>query len=757
MSALPRRFRSELLMLLGVASLLAIAEQNWWYAIAVFVSGVVAWGSLAYRSRPLLSARGGQVFALAAFGVLLAEWGWIISVPTVIALSHFMILICISKWLVPRTRRDDAMMLILLLLLLVVGAIVGGNLVFPLVLTIYMIVGYRYMIGYHLDREAARAGLRNAQIQGVPPSDSPMDIARGIGTPALSIGAATLIIGVVTFIAMPRVGAGMFGQVPQPAVPIAISGFARSIEFGSIAPIEESDKLVMRVGLTDEYGNTVGGGIPLYLRGEVLDRYTCRLPRNWGWRRSNTPDENIINYDLASQEDGPPSTCLFPETTQLPTGPVLLLKCHLEPTDDLTLFSSYPAIEISSSSLTTVRKWVDTQILHASRPIRKSQDYTIKLPAVPASLANVLAEERAQISLPVSAPPDLPPEQRDRILGLIAEQTRGIGSPDIPENRLAFVRRLEAFLQSDSFSYTRQPPAPPIQGDPVSHFLFETRRGHCEYFASALAMLCQMKGIPARVVVGYYAVDYNTLGRFYLVRKKDAHAWVEAFIPGMDWMTFDPTPSSTRRTGTLKLYQMKLRVCSDFLQFYWTDRVLSFDSESRQRLFEEFSQWLRRPARDQGTLIGAVAAFVRELFGWRLDLTWHERLVYWVFTILFITLVVLLTYVLVSVGRRMTALSKQASQTWRARRGERNPEVEFYHRFCRLLTDAGFTRRPDQTPAEFAAELADHHVGLGEAPALVQAYYEVAFGGRRLSPEHNRTLEEFLAQVRRLAGEARRA
>jgi protein-glutamine gamma-glutamyltransferase len=747
MNAALRRLRSEAILLGGISLLLAMADNIWWYPLAVLIGGMIGYWSLARRSRPLLSTEGGLVFGLAAFGLLIVEWGWLINTPTVMALSHFMILIAISKWLQPRTRRDDAMMLVLLLLLLVVGAIVGGNLMFPVVLAAYMIVGLQSLIRYHVDRQSARVHLRNALIQGTAPAEAPWSApaVRGLRSISVSTGAAALIIGSIVFVAMPRVGAGMLGQVPPPVPTAALSGFARSIEFTSASQIAESDRLVMRLEIADEDGHPLAAGIPLYLRGDILDRYSRRF--RWGYRRGNVSEGDATHYDLVAWDDGPPRTLLFPEKAPLPRGSMLIQKYRLEPTDDLTLFACYPPLEITSPSLPAVRKSTETQSLQSIRPIRRPLEYSIRSPGIAITAANALAAERGSADVPPIPEPELPAEQRERVLRLIEEQTRGIGSPELPENRLPFARKLEAFLQSPPFTYTLQPPPLPGTGDPVSHFLLEGRRGHCEYFASALAVMCQLKGVPARVVVGYMANDYNSLGGFYLVRKKHAHAWVEVFVPGMDWVALDPTPMSDRRPGTLQLYGLRLRAYIDFLQFQWADGVLSFDSETRRRLFDQFAQWLRRPAQDQRTPIGGLVAFVRELFGWRLELSWKERLVYWVFTLLVVVLVVLVTYVVVSTARRLAALARQLSQTRRSGRVRRSREVEFYHRFCRYLAGLGLTRRSDQTPAEFAADLADQNAAFSEAPTLVQAYYDVAFGGKPLSAPRRTHLEDFLTRL----------
>jgi hypothetical protein len=80
--------------------------------------------------------------------------------------------------------------------------------------------------------------------------------------------------------------------------------------------------------------------------------------------------------------------------------------------------------------------------------------------------------------------------------------------------------------------------------DPVGEFVFDKRRGYCEYFASAAALLLRMQGVPARYVVGYSVRPSNFEGGHYVVREGDAHAWVEAWLPGRGWVEVDPTPGS---------------------------------------------------------------------------------------------------------------------------------------------------------------------------------------------------------------------
>ena len=129
----------------------------------------------------------------------------------------------------------------------------------------------------------------------------------------------------------------------------------------------------------------------------------------------------------------------------------------------------------------------------------------------------------------------LPTSLRPRLQRLARRWTAGAKDPGA--RLLAIQRKLHTDFRY-SLSFSRQP-----RRDPVMDFLTRNRQGHCEYFASAMALLSRSVGVPARVVSGYTVHERNPLGGHYLVRERNAHSWVEAWVGG-SWQTFDPTPAS---------------------------------------------------------------------------------------------------------------------------------------------------------------------------------------------------------------------
>lgn len=103
---------------------------------------------------------------------------------------------------------------------------------------------------------------------------------------------------------------------------------------------------------------------------------------------------------------------------------------------------------------------------------------------------------------------------------------------------------IESYL-SHSYVYNLNVPPVPDDEDVVMHFLFTAREGYCDMFASAMAVMCRLANIPARVASGFISGTYDAATQTHVVREADAHAWVEVYFPGYGWVSFDPTPAAS--------------------------------------------------------------------------------------------------------------------------------------------------------------------------------------------------------------------
>lgn len=178
----------------------------------------------------------------------------------------------------------------------------------------------------------------------------------------------------------------------------------------------------------------------------------------------------------------------------------------------------------------------------------------------------------------------------------LAQRMRAAAGSDA--DYVAAVLRL---FNQQAFVYTLEPPR--LQTNPVDQFLFDTRRGFCEHYASAFTVLMRAAGIPARIVTGYQGGEYNALGSYLIVRESDAHAWSEVWLDGQGWVRIDPTAAvSPQRIErgidsalgahenvpgrSLRQNQLfnRLRLGWDAVNLFWKERIVQFDSNDQRSL-----------------------------------------------------------------------------------------------------------------------------------------------------------------------------
>ncbi|MGH2372611.1 MAG: transglutaminase TgpA family protein [bacterium] len=218
-------------------------------------------------------------------------------------------------------------------------------------------------------------------------------------------------------------------------------------------------------------------------------------------------------------------------------------------------------------------------------------------------------------------------------------------------------------------------------GDAVDYFLFEERRGYCEQFASAMVVLLRSAGIPARLVTGYTSGTLNPVTGLLEVRNSDAHAWVEAFFPGVGWVEFEPTPG--------------------FLE----TAALGGPTLGRW-VWQDIAAWLRSrtvalaSGSPHAATLAALAAAVRAGV--------------WVGLVL--------------VGAVAVASIRRARAGRSTRVGRISALVDIYNTMCAVLARTGLRRDPSETVGEYRRRVEDHR-DLPEVGALSGVIEAVAYGG----------------------------
>lgn len=277
-------------------------------------------------------------------------------------------------------------------------------------------------------------------------------------------------------------------------------------------------------------------------------------------------------------------------------------------------------------------------------------------------------------------------------------------------NRLELARGMERYLRTH---FTYKLGAPELSRlTPVDDFVFNQKQGHCERFASTLALLLRMRDIPSRVVVGYLPSRRNGATGWYQIRFKDAHAWTEAYIEGQGWITLDATPPVSRGEGDTYFQDLW-----DSLESAWYSRVVNFDGFAQRQFFasaaaglQNLSAWFA----SRGTAAFALALCALLAAVWKSGL-----------------------------GSRPQALRSLA----RFRRGGSATKT-YYDRMLRLLEKRGLRRADAQTPLEFLGGLRDSAL-FGDIELITRRFCENHYGGRALSNEETRAIEAALGRIKK--------
>jgi transglutaminase-like putative cysteine protease len=313
------------------------------------------------------------------------------------------------------------------------------------------------------------------------------------------------------------------------------------------------------------------------------------------------------------------------------------------------------------------------------------------------------------------------PEIDPRIRALAAERTAGV------VDDAARARALLAVF-AKGFSYSLEVDDVGEQ-DPLAHFLFEARRGHCEYFASSLAVLLRAADIPARIVNGYRGGEWNDYGGYFLVRQSDAHSWVEAWVDG-EWQVLDPTPvlpGSAARASNLAAWM-------DAARMRWYRYVVNYGASDQVEIAFAVRDGSRRLRQRLGEL--SLGEIVRKLRSGEIGGPGVA-----------IPLAVAIVVVgLALAWRRRATRSGDAASV--------HPSSVEYRRLLVLLGKRGFRKGEADTAEEFLERISPE---LGGAAPLVgeitERYQAARFSGREevaatSVPEMHRLLEEFSTRLR---------
>lgn len=479
------------------------------------------------------------------------------------------------------------------------------SMLFGALLVVYLLTGLAVMVllGF-LELWEAQEKQSKQELEGgskavfagdVPPSTSGLGLNRSLWGRMALMGLGSCLFSLGVFVIVPRVGGRPWpGLAPTP---LRTVGFNQSIRLGELGYVIEDPTPVMRLELTDMDGKPVDVSPPIYIRGGSYSHY-----RNGGWVADPfLPGNEIRNLEALFR--GPGQT---------------LLRQHilLEPIEGPDVFAIWP-----------YGKWDNSPLLYDPRGTRlmRLADQTRR---VSYELTTSAIREQRQVDLvPANEPVFIPEYLRlpwvewapspwggqfwidrnlyqrrgwRRVEELAQEWAAECPSPGSDYFHVArFFEQQLAF--SGYYRYSLKGVKRSEELDPVVDFLTENKVGHCEYFATALALLLRCRGLPTRVVVGFKCSDYNDLGHFYQVRQRDAHAWVEVYLAPDKiteeltpqdskeiwryggWLRLDPSPISALGLGQGQNAFQRFWNTYNFLDYLWLKYVMQMDRPRQEK------------------------------------------------------------------------------------------------------------------------------------------------------------------------------
>jgi len=276
---------------------------------------------------------------------------------------------------------------------------------------------------------------------------------------------------------------------------------------------------------------------------------------------------------------------------------------------------------------------------------------------------------------------------------------------------------LERYL-STHFGYTLELPRS-LPRDPLANFLFERKKGHCEYFASSMAVMLRSLRIPSRIVTGFRGGEFNDLTGQYVVRASDAHSWVEAYFPGSGWISFDPTPAGTlpARTGW-----SRMQLYIDAAASFWREWIINYDVSHQQtlgkdaayssrRFFDQARRWI---ARQHSALLRSARRAHRHFTSF--PMRWLGGLI--AFTTVMIALLNL---------RRLIGGLRDHSLRAHPERAPREAAALWYDRMVSRMARLGWRKSPSQTPLDFVVVIQEAALQKKVA-RFTRAYESARFG-----------------------------
>ncbi len=343
---------------------------------------------------------------------------------------------------------------------------------------------------------------------------------------SLNIFILSIPLALTIFFIIPRTNYPLFDFL-QRNEKGAISGFSEKISLGDTENIEESNAVTFRAKMNKIDNNF------LYWRGAIVDLFDGKT---WKLKdKVETEEKHYLNGESINQE------------------------IFIDMFNSRYLFAIDKPMRIDIKGINITKDLTISMKEEVSKKIRYKT-------------VSILTNKIYDPSINQIDYLNIPNSLSEKIIRL-AKNLKKSNNSETAENILIFLKK--------NFQYTLL--SLPVENiSPLEEFLFKSKMGNCEYFATAMAIMLRINAIPSRVVLGYKGGEYNNIAGYYIVRQKDAHAWVEAYID-KNWIRFDPTPYAVIPKDILyKNFSFdKIKIALDTINYYWFTLIVNYNIDKQ--------------------------------------------------------------------------------------------------------------------------------------------------------------------------------
>ncbi len=647
-----------------------------------------------------------------------------------LGLVNFLIFLQITKIFSKKSNSDYATIYIISFFQLLISSIMTFSIMFALSCILFAMTGTWALITLHLKREIDANIMQNDKTQtstapdddaylNIPALSSLLHVKFFIST--LSLTLIAFLMSFVIFIILPRMQEGYFFRSGG-STGTAVVGFSEQINLGNFGTVREDHRPVMQVSLP-EISDVAQLPNRLYWKGKTYNHYDGT---RWSSDEYNTELISRRRYDER----------LWLERARK-TEELLEQRVQLESADYEVVFAANALYGIEGQFLSVqYDRFTDNTevVLDPYAPYYTAYSDILDI-----------SEERLR-----NAAERYPEEITDFYLQLpqLAERVHTLASEigkdaETPYDTVLTVQNY--LLQNYEYSLD----VPRTSGlMPVEDFLFVNQAGHCEFYATSMALLLRILNIPTRVVNGFAQGRWNEYGNFFTVRQSDAHSWVEVFFPGHGWLTFDPTPSAAFGETYRQFVEQpgliaRIYRYGEHLRSQWNRYIVDYGTRDQARLALKAFYTLRRGRGRRHSIRRSMRQWKDRIESFFTHLSPRQ-------IALIIGGLVAGLFVFRLVYKTLKQLHIRLPGVKWPRWTTRRKVIRFYKTMLHILSKKGFSKAQSVTPGEFADHIRQQAPAYHHAVRhITDVYYAVRYGHLQLRPEELRTIEGLLHELKK--------